>query len=223
MIIIGKVRRTENGSVLVGMLWLLAFCGAFALAGEKPKPSLRKVLPALDVPGMGLALGQEHPLISGDWHDGRTWQGRFCQKSWEYRFHVEARIDKIDLKLNEDTTMTLLADFKDLVGSAEGSWKSNATLCQTVSADTTVRGDHGYLVAKVFFEGEDATLENARIQVQSTQIDRLRLGSWVPDEIEELITRLANRAFENVWTHRLGEWINEYINWKLKQDPISPG
>jgi hypothetical protein len=148
--------------------------------------------------------------LQGEWQDSRTWSGYWCQKEWSYDIKVQASLDALDLNVNDDDSMTVTADLSQITADANGSWRSNATLCLTAGGDVPISDNGAHMVARITFQG-DGDFNSLQVQMQSTVLQELNLGAWVPDYIDNLLTKLTNRALSAIWSSNLGTWIDNYI------------
>jgi hypothetical protein len=194
----------------LGIFFGVMVCGLLTGTASWARVPLRTLLPPAALATMGKTILDEHPLLQGEWQDSRSWSGYWCQKEWSYDIKAQAYLSSLDLNVNDDDSMTVTADLSQISADADGTYRSNLTLCATADESVPVSDDGAHLVARVTFQG-DGDFSSLQVQVQSAQLQELHLASWVPDYIDSLVTDLTNRALQDIWTTQLGQWIDSYI------------
>lgn len=208
----------------IGFLGLGLFYAAFAIATpSRDVRPLSEVLPMIDTADMGNSIQGEHPMLNGDFGDQRSLASGLCPSgNWSYNLTIGAPLNNLELNLQEDNSLVVVADFGDIEGHVNGTLRNRLTFCREVGVGSPFGADGARVNAKITFLGDPNDLSNIQVRIQSTHIDHLHFKSWVPQTIQNFLTDMANSTLNYVWKTRIGTWVGDYITKKIKDGGL-PG
>ncbi len=163
------------------------------------------------------AFQKENHWITGKFNGVDQWPGRLCQGHYEYDVTLGAEFTNLDFVLNDNGSLSVYAELRDLYAVTEGTYRSQATLCIPLHGWKGIGVDRAQLFFEATFEGKAEDMTDVRIKVVATKLGTLHLGSAVPAWFERFLTGLLNRALVNIWTSRVGEWLSGQISAIIKK------
>jgi len=163
----------------------------------------------------------DNEQFRGTWKDSQRWDGTLCDGTYAYVIKLQGKNHAIDFEVKDDSTLGVVADLRDVYFRADGSYRSSYSACLPMNGWTGIGVDR--IVVKANAVLGEASLQDIRIKVISTEFGTIHMGSWVPRWFEDFATDLTNRALKRVWSSRLGDWLSAKISTVLKDKmPLQP-
>jgi hypothetical protein len=160
---------------------------------------------------------KENHKLTGKWEGGEQWKARWCDGYYRYTVDLGGALSTVDFELNDNGTIAVYADLKDLFGAANGVYRSPLSLCIPLRGWTGLGMDRAELFAEVKFRGDGENLSEIDVRVVSTKLGTVHIGKYVPRWMERALTNILNRALSKVWASRLGEWLSDKISDIIKK------
>lgn len=167
---------------------------------------------ALDWGAMNDEIQDEVKHLEGEWKDAREWRGTLCNGRYSYRTNIKGDVTKVDLNLNEQGFVDAHAEIENIHAGAEGSYRSDLTLCVPFGGWVGIGADSAVVDARATFGSGEQGLKDIKLRVISTKLGTLHFGRAVPPAVERFLTAQVNRALEEVWKGRLGTWLSDKIS-----------
>lgn len=165
---------------------------------------------------------QNHQL-TGTFNGAEKWNGTLCDGSYDYAVTLGADLETVDFELNDNGTIAIYANLKDLYSAAQGYYRSERSLCVPLKGWSGVGLDRAEIFVEAAFQGEGENLNDIKVRVVATKLGRLHLGNAVPAWFEQFVTGMLNKALVKIWTSKLGEWISLQISDMIKKKiPAAP-
>ncbi len=171
----------------------------------------------LDWRGLGDDFKQESRQLKGYWKGGDTWKGRLCDGYYTYDVSVGAVLETVDFELNDNGTISVYADLRDLYAGLQGAYRSQASLCIPLRGWSGVGTDRAEIFTEAIFDGENQDLNSLKVRVISTKLGALHLGKMVPAWFERFLGNTLNWALAKIWASKVGEWISDEISDIIKK------
>ncbi len=215
-------RTTEFLRVFFGLL-VLALLSASASA-EAVEPS------DLNWHDANYDFQKQNHQLAGSFNGAEKWGGTLCHGSYDYNVSFGADLETVDFELNDNGTIAVYADLRDLFGAANGFYRGERSLCVPFKGWTGFGMDRAEIFVEAAFQGDGENMNDIRVRVIATKFGALHLGKAVPAWFEHFLQGLFNRALVKVWGGKLGEWISGKISDIIKkkiptagQDLVVPG
>lgn len=172
---------------------------------------------------------QNHQL-SGSFNGAEKWGGTVCNGKYDYNVSFGADLETVDFELNDNGTIAVYADLRDIFGGANGLYWGERSLCVPLKGWTGIGMDRAEIFVEAAFQGDGENMNDIRVRIVATKFGALHLGKGVPAWFERFLQGLFNKALVKVWSSKLGEWISNQISDIIKkkipaasQDLVVPG
>jgi len=172
---------------------------------------------ALQWNGLANDFKQETRQLKGSWKGGETWKGRLCNGFYDYSVDAGAVLETIDFELNDNGTISVFADLKDLYAGLYGDYRSAASGCLTLRKSMAIGSDRAQIFVEATFDGENQDLNSLKVRVISTKLGTLHLGKKVAPWFEHFLGYALNRGLSMIWASKVGEWISDKISDIIKK------
>lgn len=185
-------------------LWCL-FIGFSVAAKSKPKP----LLSSEEWGQMGNDFLFENQRFDKEWVERQNWDSWLCNSFYSYKVSLSVGVRDVQIDLGENGAI-ITANVENIYARANGSYRSQATLCVPTGGWLGAAIPWGKLKSEVHF-GDSGDLKDIRLKILSTEIDRIQMGRYVPVWFEDFFTGVVNRSLSVVWNSKLGSWLSEKI------------
>ena len=196
----------------------LVYAGLAYSAPLSPSPLAME----LDWDAMGPEMQAETKRVEGEWKERKEWKGYLCNGYYEYTTRVRGDVTKVEFELNEKGTVDVHGEMLNIHAGADGTYKSDTTLCIPLSGWTGIGLDSAQLEAVATFKGEGTSLKDMDLRITKTALGTIHIGKAVPAWFERFLTRQVNRTLAYVWRTKLGDWlstkITEFIKKKIPEN-----
>lgn len=197
-----------------------AWVGMFLLAFVCVKPLFAFDASSLPWNSFSDELEMKDKEFRGTWSDSRSWKGTLCNGQYHYDNQLTGSINTVDFDLQENGQVKAYADLVDIHTGLNGMYKSSYTACVPLRGWYGVGVDRAQIRATItFIDHENDPMPEIRVRIHSTELGHIRLGSWVPTWLENVVTNVANAGLKRVWGTFLGTWISDKISKQIKKLP----
>jgi hypothetical protein len=160
---------------------------------------------------------KDNHKLTGHWKGKDSWAGRWCDGYYEYDVDAGTVVSTVDFELNDNGTVGIYADLRDLFAGAHGTYRSAWTLCFPWRGWTGIGADRAEIFTEAVFEGDGESFNQIRVRVITTRLGAVHIGKYVPRWFERFLTNTLNHALSKIWASRLGEWISGKISDIIKE------